>query len=65
MNDRQDTLPPIADWDDAYDNRKRIPGAADFPPRWQAASADFRQQMKETGRARLGLRYGTAARPDL
>ncbi len=62
MNDRQDTSPLITDWDDAYDNRKHIPGAADFPPRWQASAADFRRRMEESGRARLGLRYGTAAR---
>lgn len=62
MNDSPNALPPISDWDDAYDNRKQIPGAAEFPPRWQSAAQKFRQQLEESGRARLGLRYGTAAR---
>lgn len=62
MNDSHHSLPAITDWDDAYDNRKHIPGAADFPPRWQTAAADFRQVLAQSGRARLGQRYGTASR---
>ena len=46
-------------YDEAFANAKYIPGGADFPPRWAARSAAFRDDLG--GRARLGLRYGPAA----
>lgn len=33
------------DWDDAYANGPHIVGAEDYPPRWQAAAASFRQRV--------------------
>lgn len=55
--------PPVGDspmrYDDAYQNAKYIPGGGDFPPRWAAAAAAFRDRAG-TG-ARPGLRYGAAA----
>jgi arylformamidase len=50
------------DWDDAYNNRDHIPGAADFLPRWAAEAAVFRHHLSATGRARLDIAYGTSAR---
>ena len=32
------------DLSDAYANAAHIPGAADYPPRWQAAAAALRAQ---------------------
>jgi acetyl esterase/lipase len=46
-------------YDDAYQNAKYIPGGEDFPPRWAAQAADFRESLGP--RARLGLRYGGVA----
>jgi arylformamidase len=53
---------PIADYDDAYANGAHIAGAADFPPRWMAMAEVFREELSKTGRARLDLGYGPAAR---
>ena len=50
------------DWDDAYKNRDHIPGAADFPPRWAAEAAAFREHLSMTDRARLDIAYGATAR---
>lgn len=44
--------------DRAYANGAFIPGADDYPPRWQAAAAAFRAGA----RAELGLRYGPGDR---
>jgi acetyl esterase/lipase len=46
--------------DAAYANASAIPGGAEFPPRWAAASAAFRAALGV--RARVGLPYGAAAR---
>lgn len=46
------------DWDDAYANAAHIPGAADYPPRWQREAAAFRESLG--GRARSGIAYGDA-----
>ena len=43
----------ITDWDDAYDNRSHIPGAADYPGAWSEAAAAFR-----AARPREVLSYG-------
>lgn len=51
--------------DDAYANADHIPGAEAFPPRWEAAAADYRKRLSVTGRARLGLMYGHGARETL
>lgn len=50
------------DWDDAYANAAHIPGAADFPPRWAEAAAEYRKVEEAVGRAMLNLRYGAAPR---
>ena len=53
----------IEDWDDAYANGAHIAGAADYPPRWAAAAASFREA---TGaRAELDLAYGPGERQRL
>ena len=52
----------IQDWDDAYANGAHIPGAGDYPPRWTASAAAFRQAMTDAGRAEIDLPYGPAPR---
>ncbi|WP_209426523.1 alpha/beta hydrolase [Pararhodobacter sp. SW119] len=44
----------------AYANADFIPSAADYPPRWRAEAAAFRDALG--GRARCGLAYGPGAR---
>lgn len=51
--------------DDAYANAEHIPGAAEYPPRWEAAASDYRRRLSVSGRARLGLMYGHGARETL
>ena len=51
-----------AEMDDAYANRKYIPGGDDFPALWQAAATTFRAGHKAS---RLGLAYGSGARQKL
>lgn len=46
--------------DRAYANGDFIAGAAEYPPRWTARAAAFRQGLG--ARARLGLEYGPGAR---
>lgn len=48
------------DMDRAYSNGAFIAGAEDFPPRWQADAAAFREGLG--GRAELGLAYGAGDR---
>ncbi|MFN3294053.1 MAG: alpha/beta hydrolase [Gemmobacter sp.] len=48
------------DWDRAYANGDFIEGAADYPPKWAAAAATFRDALGD--RARLDLPYGPGAR---
>lgn len=45
----------VMDWDDAYANGAHIPGAADYPPRWDAAAAAYRASV---ARADLDVAYG-------
>jgi arylformamidase len=52
----------IEDWDDAYSNRAHIAGADDYPPRWAADAAAFRQAMTTADRAEIDLPYGSAPR---
>ncbi|MFZ1662594.1 MAG: alpha/beta hydrolase [Paracoccaceae bacterium] len=47
-------------FDDAFANSKYLAGAKDFPPRWAAKAAGFREGMAEN--ARLGLAYGPGER---
>lgn len=53
----------LPDLSDDYANAAYIPGAEAFVPRWQAKAAAFRTALGP--RARLGLRYGPAARAAL
>ncbi|MBW4709476.1 alpha/beta hydrolase [Roseobacter sp. YSTF-M11] len=46
--------------DDAYANAAYIPGAEEFPPRWNREAAAFRDAMGP--RAEIGLPYGESAR---
>ncbi len=46
--------------DDAYANGAHIAGAEEFPPRWAASAADFRNSLH--ARARLDIPYGDGAR---
>ena len=48
------------DYDLAYTNGAFIPGAEDFPPRWQTEAARFRASLGE--RAQMGLIYGAGER---
>lgn len=48
------------DWDRAYSNADFIAGAAEFPPRWAAKAAAFREGLGT--KARLNLPYGDAPR---
>ncbi len=49
-----------ADLDIAYSNGAFIAGAADYPPKWARAAADFRAGLG--ARAQVGLTYGPASR---
>ncbi|MDA9009287.1 alpha/beta hydrolase [Alphaproteobacteria bacterium] len=55
----------ITDWDDAYANGAYIPGAAEYPPKWAKAAAEFRQAMAEKGLADLDISYGEGERNKL
>ncbi|WP_299966267.1 alpha/beta hydrolase [uncultured Roseobacter sp.] len=46
--------------DDAYANAAHIPAAEDYPPRWEAAAAAFREGLGT--RAQVGLSYGASPR---
>lgn len=48
----------MAELDDAYANAAHIPGAADFPPRWEAEAAAFR----DSARGALAVPYGPSER---
>jgi arylformamidase len=54
----------IADWDDAYANAAHIPGGAEYPARWAARAAAFREALP-AARLRAGLPYGRHARQRL
>lgn len=51
------------DLDRAYANGAFIPRAAEFPPRWQADAAAFRQRLG--ARAKTGIAYGSGVRQRL
>lgn len=48
--------------DDAYANAPYIPGAAEYPGRWEANAALFRENLSAAGRAELGITYGPSER---
>ncbi|MDX1819651.1 MAG: alpha/beta hydrolase [Paracoccaceae bacterium] len=52
----------MAELDDAYANAAYIPGAADYPPRWERAAAALREGLLEQGLADLDQPYGESAR---
>lgn len=52
----------MAELDDAYANAAYIPGAADFPPRWERASEALREGLLEQGLADLDQPYGDSPR---
>lgn len=52
----------MAELDDAYANAAYIPGAADYPPRWERAAAALREGLLEQGLADLDQSYGDSAR---
>lgn len=52
----------MAELDDAYANAAYIPGAADFPPRWERAAAALREGLLEQGLADLDQPYGDSPR---
>jgi len=52
----------MTDLDDAYANAAYIPGAADYPPRWERAAESLREGLLEQGLADLDLSYGDSAR---
>jgi arylformamidase len=54
------TMDATTDLSRDYANADFIPGAAEYPPRWAAAAADFRGGLGL--RAHSGLRYGDGAR---
>jgi arylformamidase len=55
----------IADWDDAYANSRHIVGGEQYPARWAAEAAAFREKMTARGRAGVDLAYGGAERQRL
>lgn len=44
----------ILDWDDAYANGAHIPGAAEYPPKWDAAASAYRKSVRRD----LDIAYG-------
>ncbi|MFD1195361.1 alpha/beta hydrolase [Seohaeicola saemankumensis] len=52
----------MAELDDAYANAAHIPGAADYPPRWERAAAALREGLLEQGLADLDQPYGDSPR---
>jgi arylformamidase len=50
----------IADWDDAYANAAHIPGGDDYPGRWAAQAAAFRESVG--ARLTAGIDYGAHPR---
>lgn len=48
------------DWDDAYANGAYIPGAADYPARWESRATEFRNALGSL--AETGISYGRDAR---
>lgn len=55
----------MAELDDAYANAAHIPGAADYPPKWERAAAALREGLLEQGLADLDLSYGDSPRQRL
>ena len=48
------------DWDDAYANGAHIPGAAEYPPRWEQVAEAFRSSLGD--HAEAGNSYGEGPR---
>ena len=46
------------DWDQAYSNVNHVANSADYPPKWQAASHEFRSRMITDGRLTCDITYG-------
>ncbi len=46
------------DWDDAYSNFAYIPGGHEYPARWLALAAQFREEMNDKGLLKPDLSYG-------
>ena len=55
----------IEDWDDAYANGAHIDGAADYPPRWSAAAAEFRDAMARRQLVECDIAYAQGERQRL
>jgi acetyl esterase/lipase len=52
----------IEDWDDAYANGAHIEGAAEYPARWAAEAARFRNAMVRRHGAESDITYGEGER---
>ena len=50
------------DWDDAYSNFAYIPDGFEYPARWLAHAAQFREEMQEKGLLKADLSYGPHSR---
>ncbi len=50
------------DWNDAFDNAGRVPGAERLPERWAQAARAFRSRMLGQGLAELDIAYGPGPR---
>jgi arylformamidase len=55
----------MAELDDAYANAAYIPGAADYPPKWERAAAACAKGCWSRGLADLDLSYGDSPRQRL
>lgn len=53
---------PDTSLDNAYANAAYIPGGMDYPAKWQAKAAAYREGMLEQGLADLNITYGPSAR---
>ncbi|MGH6762006.1 MAG: alpha/beta hydrolase [Phyllobacterium sp.] len=50
------------DWDQAYSNVDHVANSADYPPKWQAVSHEFRSGMAASERLYGDISYGPNAR---
>ena len=55
----------IEDWDDAYANGAHIEAAQEYPARWAAESAHFRDAMTQRHQAEYDIAYGEGERQRL
>jgi arylformamidase len=49
------------DWDDAYSNFAYIPDGYEYPAKWLALAAQFREEMNEKGLLKADISYGPDA----